>query len=140
MTSRHEREKKKTKDELLRELRKLRKKASTLEVCEIERDEIQSELKKNEDDVNALLNATPEIVFLMDKDGVILAANESAARAYHTTVKKLLGTCVYDLIPPALALFAQTKALGSRRLRSPGQVRDGVEGPVPGPQPLHGQR
>ena len=89
MTSRHDREKKETEDELLRELKTSRKKASTLEVCEIERDEIQSELKKNEDDVNALLNATPGIVFLMDKDGVILAANESAARAYHTTVKEL---------------------------------------------------
>jgi PAS domain S-box-containing protein len=110
VTSGHEREKKKTEDELLRELKTLREKASTLEVCEIERDVIQSELKKNEDDVNALLNATPEIVFLMDKDGVILAANESAARAYHTTVKELLGTCVYDRIPPELNLFAKTKA------------------------------
>jgi PAS domain S-box-containing protein len=105
------RQKKKTEDELLRELRELRKKASTLEVCEIERDEIQIELKKNEDDVQALLNATPEIAFLMDKDGVILAANESAARAYHRTAQKLLGVCVYELIPPELALFARTKAL-----------------------------
>jgi PAS domain S-box-containing protein len=104
-------EERKTRDELLRELRELREKASTLEVCESERDEIQEELKKNEDDVNALLNATPEIAFLMDKDGVILAANESAARAYHTTAQKLLGTCVYDLIPPPLALNARTKAL-----------------------------
>ena len=104
-------EKEKTRDELLRELRTLREQASTLEVCESERDEIQNELKKNEDDVQALLNATPEIAFLMDKDGVILAANESAVRAYHTTAQKLLGACVYDLIPPSLALSARTKAL-----------------------------
>lgn len=105
------REKGKTRDELLRELGKRREEASTLEVCEGERSEIQNELKKNEDDVHALLNATPEIAFLMDKHGVILAANESAARAYHTTVQKLLGACVYDLIPPALALYARTNAL-----------------------------
>jgi PAS domain S-box-containing protein len=105
------REKGKTRDGLLRELGKRRKETSTLEVCEGERSEIQNELKKNEDDVHALLNATPEIAFLMDKHGVILAANESAARAYHTTVQKLLGACVYDLIPPALALYARTKAL-----------------------------
>ena len=104
-------EKRKTRDELLRELRELREKASTLGVCESERDEIQNELKKNEGDVDALLNATPEIAFLMDKDGVILAANESAARAYHSTAQKLLGACVYDLIPPPLALYARTKAL-----------------------------
>ena len=96
-------EKGKTKDELLRELRELREQASTLEVCEIEREEAQDELKKSEDDVHALLNATTDLAFLMDKDGVILAANESAARAYHTTVQKLLGTCVYELIPPSLA-------------------------------------
>jgi len=47
----------------------------------------------------------------MDKDGIVLAANESAARAYHTTVKDLRGTCVYDRIPAPLALFARTKAL-----------------------------
>jgi PAS domain S-box-containing protein len=111
VTSRHVRQKKKTEGELLREVKTLRKKASTLEACEIERNEIQSELKKNEDDVQALLNATPEIAFLMDKDGVILAANESAAHAYHKPVQNLLGVCVYDLIPPELAFFAKTKAL-----------------------------
>jgi PAS domain S-box-containing protein len=107
----HVPEKMKRRAELLRELEELRKRASTLEVCESERDDIQAELKKNEDDVHALLNATPEIAFLMDKDGVILAANESAARAYHATVQELLGTCVYDRIPPELALQARTKTL-----------------------------
>ena len=104
-------EKKKTRDELLRELKELRERGSTLEACETQRDDIQAELKKHEDDVHALLNATPEIAFLMDKDGIVLAANESAARAYHTTVKDLRGTCVYDRIPAPLALFARTKAL-----------------------------
>ena len=71
----------------------------------------QRELKKNENDVHALLNATPEIAFLMDQHGVILAANEATARAYHTTVQKLLGARVYDLIPPELDSHARTKAL-----------------------------
>ena len=71
----------------------------------------QRELKKNENDVHALLNATPEIAFLMDQHGVILAANEATARAYHTTVQKLLGVRVYDLIPAELDSHARTKAL-----------------------------
>jgi PAS domain S-box-containing protein len=100
----------KTRDELIRELRQLRQQASGLEVCEVEREEVQVELKKSEDDVHALLNATTDIAFLMDKHGVILAANESAARAYHTTSRNLLGTAVYNLIPPSLAEFARTKA------------------------------
>jgi PAS domain S-box-containing protein len=103
-------EKEKIRDELLRESRKLSQQASSLEVCELEREDAQVELKKSEDDVHALLNATTDIAFLMDKDGVILAANESAARAYHTTAQNLLGTAVYDLIPPSLAEFARTKA------------------------------
>ena len=105
------REKGKTRGKSLHELRERRKKASTLEVCRSERDAIQNELKKNENDVHALLNATPEIAFLMDQHGVILAANEATANAYHTTVQKLLGARVYDLIPPALALYARTKTL-----------------------------
>jgi PAS domain-containing protein len=104
-------EKNRTRNALLRELKELREKGSTLEACETQLDDIQAELKKHEDDVHALLNATPEIAFLMDKDGIVLAANESAARAYHTTVKELRGTCVYDRIPDPLARFARTKAL-----------------------------
>jgi PAS domain S-box-containing protein len=103
-------EKDKTKDELLRELRELREQTSTLEVCELEREDAQIELKKSEDDVRALLNATTDIAFLMDKDGVILAANESTARAYHTTVPELLGAHVYKLLPPALAELGRMKA------------------------------
>ena len=105
------REKGKTRDKSLHELRGRRKKVSSLEVCEGERSELQKELKKNENDVHALLNATPEIVFLMDQHGVILAANEATARAYHTTVQKLLGARVYDLIPAELDSHARTKAL-----------------------------
>src|SRR5271157_873873 len=103
-------EKEKIRDELFAESRQQSEAASTLEVCELEREEAQIGLKKSEDDVHALLNATTDIAFLMDKDGVILAANESAARAYHTTVQNLLGTAVYDLIPRSLAEFARTKA------------------------------
>ena len=111
----------KTRDELLDELRRLSEQASSLEVCELEREDAQVELKKSEDDVRALLNATTDIAFLMDKDGVILAANESAAHAYHTTVENLLGTAVYDVIPPSLAEFARTKA--DEAIRSGAPVR-----------------
>jgi PAS domain S-box-containing protein len=111
----------KTRDELLRELKELREQASTLEVCEVAREEAQTELKKSEDDVCALLNATTDIAFLMDKDGVILAANESAARAYHTTVDKLLGVHVYKRLPPALAELGRMKA--SEAIQSETPVR-----------------
>ncbi len=103
-------EKEDIRDNIFRELRGQTEPDSTLEVCELEREEAQSELKRSEDDVRALLNATTDIAFLMDKDGVILAANDSAARAYHTVVENLLGTAVYNLIPPSLAEFARRKA------------------------------
>ncbi len=114
-------QKEKTRDELLNELHQLSQQASSLEVCELEREDAQVELKKSEDDVRALLNATTDIAFLMDKDGVILAANESAAHAYHTTVENLLGTAVYDVIPPSLAEFARAKA--DEAIRSGAPVR-----------------
>jgi len=112
-------EKEKVKDDLLRELGRQEEPVSTLEICELEREEAQTELKKSEDDVRALLNATTDIAFLMDKNGVILAANESAARAYHTELQNLLGTAVYDLIPPSLAQYARTKADEAIRLGVP---------------------
>ena len=114
-------QKEKTRDELLDELHQLSGQASSLEVCELEREDAQVELKKSEDDVRALLNATTDIAFLMDKDGAILAANESAAHAYHTTVQNLLGTAVYELIPPSLAEFTRAKA--DEAIRSGAPVR-----------------
>lgn len=101
------RKKGKTKEELVKELREH---ATGLEVCELEREEAQEARKKSEDDVSALLNATTDIVFLMGKSGDILAANESAGKAYHASPEELIGKRVYDLIPPALRELGMSKA------------------------------
>jgi PAS domain S-box-containing protein len=101
------RKKEKTKEELVKELRDH---ATGLEVCELEREEAQEARKKSEDDVRALLNATTDIVFLMGKSGDILAANESAGKAYHAPPGELIGKRVYDLLPPALRELGMSKA------------------------------
>jgi len=46
-----------------------------------------------------LFNATEEVALLMDCEGIILVANENAARLYGIPLEKLPGTSIYNLIP-----------------------------------------
>jgi PAS domain S-box-containing protein len=51
----------------------------------------------------ALINATSDILFLMDRNGIIITANENAAHIYDRPLPELIGTRIYDLFPPRRA-------------------------------------
>jgi two-component system cell cycle sensor histidine kinase/response regulator CckA len=51
----------------------------------------------------ALLNATTDSVFLIDRSGKVLALNEMAAKRLGKGVDEILGACLYDFLPPELA-------------------------------------
>lgn len=53
--------------------------------------------------VDALLNASSDAAFLLDAQGVILAANDELARRLGLDRASLVGRCSYDLIPPDVA-------------------------------------
>jgi len=61
------------------------------------------ELAKSEGKVHAMLNATTEIVMLLDPDGNVVTANLSAARRFGLTPEELTGKCPFDLLPPEVA-------------------------------------
>jgi PAS domain S-box-containing protein len=60
-------------------------------------------LRKSERQLLGLLDAITEAVFLMDLHGVVLVANETIAQRLGTTVSALVGACIYDFLPPAVA-------------------------------------
>jgi PAS domain S-box-containing protein len=68
-----------------------------------ERKRAEESLRESEETVRALLNATTDSVFLIDTGGNILTLNEMTAKRLDRRVDELLDTCVYDVIPPALA-------------------------------------
>jgi PAS domain S-box-containing protein len=66
---------------------------------------IQAEAALMESEMTArgLMNATSDIVFLIDENGIILDANEALAKQHATQIKNLIGVCVWDLLPQEIA-------------------------------------
>jgi PAS domain S-box-containing protein len=53
--------------------------------------------------LRTLVDAIPESAVLTAPDGTILAANETIARRYGRMTRQLIGTRLYDLLPPDVA-------------------------------------
>jgi diguanylate cyclase (GGDEF)-like protein/PAS domain S-box-containing protein len=67
-------------------------------------------LQESENNLRALLNAVTESFFLMNKDGIILAANETMAKRYGLTMDMLVGSSLYNLIEPDIAQLRRAQA------------------------------
>jgi PAS domain S-box-containing protein len=69
----------------------------------VERKRAEAALHASEENLRALLNATTETAHLVDPTGTILAVNETTANRLGKSADEIIGTCVYDLFPPAVA-------------------------------------
>ncbi|TAN73543.1 MAG: PAS domain S-box protein, partial [Magnetospirillum sp.] len=83
----------------------------------ITRKRIEETLRDSEELGKTLMNATIDAAFLMDRDGIILAANQALASRFKARVEDLVGRSFFPMIPPALAQarraqFAQVVASG----------------------------
>lgn len=78
--------------ELIKETESLRRRVAELERCEEDR-------KRKEQIFLDLLNATEEVVFLIDREGIVLVANIHAAHLYGVPLETLPGASIYDMIP-----------------------------------------
>lgn len=56
-------------------------------------------LRTSEETQRALMNASPDAMFLIDANGTFLAMNNAQARRFGTTVEKLLGVNLFSLLP-----------------------------------------
>ena len=68
-----------------------------------ERKRAGAALRASEENLQALLNATTETAHLVDPAGTILAVNETTASRLGKSADEIIGTCIYDLFPPAVA-------------------------------------
>lgn len=66
-------------------------------------EESEKNLKQTNIELQAILNATKESIFLLDRDGIILTINSTAATRMGKEPSELLGQCVYDFFPPEVA-------------------------------------
>ena len=60
-------------------------------------------LQESEGTAQALLNASTDVMILLDTSGTILALNKAAVERLGKSVKNLLGTCVFDHLPKNVA-------------------------------------
>ncbi|NPV62048.1 MAG: PAS domain-containing protein [Methanotrichaceae archaeon] len=68
-----------------------------------ERKEAEEALQSREREVRALLDATEDVVFLMDREMRIIASNESLCRCLRSNADRILGSRLGPLLPPYLA-------------------------------------
>ena len=60
-------------------------------------------LQESENNLRALLNAVSESICLIDREGIVLTANETIAQRFDVSLNKLIGSCFYDLLTPEVA-------------------------------------
>ena len=68
-----------------------------------DRKKSEEALRQSEQTLRALVNGNPGSLFMIDTEGIILAANEEVARRFGTTVSELIGSSMYGLLPPDVA-------------------------------------
>lgn len=69
----------------------------------VEHKKIETALRENEAVLRSFLNAITESALLMDREGRVLAANETVAKRLGSPGQGIIGRNLYDLLPPDVA-------------------------------------
>ncbi len=96
------------------------------------RDRRQAEeaLRKNQDDLKAILDATLETIVLIDRQGKVIASNKTACDRLKTERKKFIGQCIYDFFPLDVAEKRRRKYDAVFATGKPVSFEDNREGMV----------
>jgi two-component system sensor histidine kinase/response regulator len=95
-----------------------------------ERRKIETATRENEAILRSFLNAITESALLLDRQGRILAANETVANRLGTTVPELVGRMVYDSLPPDVAQRRMVHLEAVVRTGVPARFEDERQGTV----------
>ncbi len=69
----------------------------------------ERQLERNKETIEALLNATPDSVFLLDNKGVFLTANQQTAQGLGKTLEEIVGNPARQFLPLKSALNEEQK-------------------------------
>jgi diguanylate cyclase (GGDEF)-like protein/PAS domain S-box-containing protein len=84
----------------------------------------RQEIEVSERNLRALLNAVTESLLLLDKDGTVLAANETFAKRLRLGLDKIIGANYYDLLPADTAKERRKQAENVIRNGKPVRFED----------------
>ncbi|MBW2265845.1 MAG: response regulator [Deltaproteobacteria bacterium] len=93
-----------------------------------ERKRAEEALRESEELATAALNATTDMVYLMDTNGNVLTVNDIAARNLGKTLDELIGTNVLAFFPPDVAKSRKEQANNVTRSGKPIRFQDEREG------------
>ena len=61
-------------------------------------------LRQGEQTLSAAINATHESLIMIDREGTVVLSNRIGAQRLERSVPELVGTCLYDHLPPDVAV------------------------------------
>ncbi len=93
-----------------------------------ERKKAESALRANAKTLHTLINATTNLVVLLDAAGNVLAANERACKRFGKTLREFKGENIYSCMPPELAKSRKKIADTVIHTREPGYHFEEIEG------------
>ncbi len=108
-----------SKEELLEQLSRLRRRVAELAEAEIQRDIAVESLRMIEGTTQALLNATSDAALLIRADGTILAANKGTAEVLNLPEARVVGKNYFDHLTPRQADVARSRAYEAVRSGAP---------------------
>jgi signal transduction histidine kinase/CheY-like chemotaxis protein len=108
-----------SKEELIEQLSRLRKRVAELAEAEIQRDMAVESLHLIEGTTQALLNATSDAALLIRADGTILAANKGTAELLRLAEGNIVGANYFDQLSRSQSDVSRTRALEAIRSGAP---------------------
>jgi PAS domain S-box-containing protein len=81
-------------------------------------------LRESEETTAALLNATSDSALLIDSQGNVIAVNKSMAERLGTTPEEIVGTLIFDYLPPDLVKPRMAKGSEAARTGKPVRFED----------------
>jgi PAS domain S-box-containing protein len=93
----------KAKQQLIEELAELRRRVATLEGIDRERRRAEEELRRSEGRYRALAESTRDIIYILDRQGTLLYANQAASQCLGIPSHEIVGKRQTELFPPDMA-------------------------------------
>jgi two-component system, cell cycle sensor histidine kinase and response regulator CckA len=90
----------KSKDQLIQELKELRRTVLELKNSGRERKKPEKALLESREIKKVLFNTPNDVIGFIDLDGFVIDGNETAAKRLGKPLDELVGMCVWDLLPP----------------------------------------
>ncbi len=93
------RDKTKTREQLLKELEKANKRVAELEKFENESKQAEVALKESEEKYRTLVEYSSDLIFQIDNNGIVLSVNQAAAGVLGRKPKEISGKNISELFP-----------------------------------------